>query len=98
MIVRRKIVEHSMLLAGVKTRCQFHFQFRSYGGITICGFSKIDFFVTEGAQIADDGQKQKCRATHVTFGSENRMSIPLPVRSYGGKTLPGWPNWLKEHR
>jgi hypothetical protein len=37
------------------------------------------FFVTEGAQIADDDQKQNCRATHVTFGSENRMSIPLPV-------------------
>jgi hypothetical protein len=43
------------------------------------GLSKLDFFVTEGAQIADDGQKQPDRATHVTFGSENRMSIQLPV-------------------
>jgi hypothetical protein len=49
---------------------------------------QIGFFVTEGAQIADDNQKQNCRATHVTLGSENRMSIPLPVPVYGGKTLP----------
>jgi hypothetical protein len=37
------------------------------------GFSKIDFFVTEGAWIADDGPKQTGRALYVTFGSENRM-------------------------
>jgi hypothetical protein len=43
------------------------------------GLSKLDFVVTEGAQMADDGHKQNCRATHVTFGSENWMSIPLPV-------------------
>jgi hypothetical protein len=43
------------------------------------GLSKLDFFVAEGAQIADDGHKQNRRATHVTFGSENRMSITLPV-------------------
>jgi hypothetical protein len=40
---------------------------------------KFGFFVTEGAQTADDGPKHNSRATHVTFGSENRMSIPLPV-------------------
>jgi hypothetical protein len=43
------------------------------------GLSKLDFFMTEGAQIADDGPKQNSRATHVTFGSENGISIPLPV-------------------
>jgi hypothetical protein len=43
------------------------------------GLSKLDFFVTEGAQIDDDDQQQNSRATHVTFGSKNRMSIPLPV-------------------
>jgi hypothetical protein len=52
------------------------------------GLSKLDLFVTEGAQIAHDDQKQNCSATHVTFGSENRMSVVLPV---GGKTLPVWP-------
>jgi hypothetical protein len=91
-MVKSKIVKHTIVPSGVKVGCQFNFWFRSYGGKTICGFSKIDYFVTEGAQMADDGHKQNCRATYVTFGSENWMSIPLPFRSYGGKTLPGCQN------
>jgi hypothetical protein len=58
----------------------------------ISGFSKIDFIVTEGAQIADDGQKQNCRALHVAFGSENRMSIQLPVPELWRKNFCGFSN------
>jgi hypothetical protein len=67
------------MLSEVKTGCQSHFRFRSYGGKTFPVFLKIDFFVTEGAKIADGCQKQNCKAPYVTFRSENRMSIQFPL-------------------
>jgi hypothetical protein len=46
--------------------------------------------VTEGAQIAEDGQKQNCRAHHRAFGSESRMSIQLPVPELWRKNISGF--------
>jgi hypothetical protein len=60
------------------------------------GFSKIDFFVTEGAQIAEDGKtvEHSMLPSEVKTGCQSNFLS----RSYGEKILPGWPNWLKEHR
>jgi hypothetical protein len=90
MMIRSKILDHSMLHSGVKTGCQCKFRFRSYGGKTFAIFQKYIFLVTEGAQIADDGQKQNCRTPRLAFGSENRMSIPLPVPELWRENLSGF--------
>jgi hypothetical protein len=70
-----KIAEHLMLPYELKTGCQLHFRFRSYGGKTLPGWPKL----VEGAEIAHMFMKQICRALHATHWIEIRMSVALPV-------------------
>jgi hypothetical protein len=80
----RKIVEHLMLSLELKTGCRSHLWFRSYGGKTLPGSPKQ----VEGAQIAQN--EQNCRAHHVTFSTENRMSVALPVPELWRKNTSGF--------
>jgi hypothetical protein len=49
MDVRREIVEHPIMPSEVKTGCQSHFRFRSYGEKTHPDCRNLIVFVTEGA-------------------------------------------------
>jgi hypothetical protein len=50
---------------------------------------KIDFLVTEAAQIADDVKSKIVE--HPMLPSEVKTGCQSHFRSYGGKTLPGRP-------
>jgi hypothetical protein len=68
-------MEFSDVHQEVETKFLDNFRFRSYGGKTFPGCSKL----VEGAQIAHKLSNQNFRAPHVTFRTENRMSAALPV-------------------